>query len=990
MISKKIKEILLGSEQSERMIALETIEKIESKDIDFLVQTAWGFDLGYLDKVVRIIATVKDEKSASTIDTILFTCTEVSQEPIRRTCLDVLSANPTQIATETLFNTARNQKFYQTQCQAVKNLGTRQSGEKILEFLHEIIRDGKHIPTTEEMKREPYRLISCALEALSSETLRNEESAKVILDKISDPGCEEIYRQKGVEYLGQMGFQSIVDHTLDMIKQYPNNTNVVFPLLRLLTNLKPTKEQKHRVHEAIGTMLTIANPLATINADLVDVMKATLDEDLIDIITAKTFTWELNGPAGSPIVEMLRTCPKESPKTITALLRYAETPQWSVNKMYVLPNLNASYLENPLEVIRKIYESNNSNHKECRDYLRQQQNTADNREGLVKNICDSIEIFVLNRLEDIEQFKRYFSQYFGELQNIVPPLLKDSIDEINWHLTTKNCLYRLISLSTKLNADERSILEEELSKLIDNFLSNSKTGPEFVERTIDDCFLRQNRTAAKYVLTIACTREKHRKNTIHSLVRRAADFFQKQKTCTLDEKSFQKWVSQEIVQQWKEDCKPMLVECLIKDGKFNEWVYDTIHQHSLIDVKIIVRGLSSDISESYTIRLLEDLVGTYDKQAEEVLVQKIDRGQTTKIRTAAIKSAGTIFDCNTGRQCPNSILKAINERFTEQDKEVREAAYISLGKICSEQSIDSLLEAKIKDKKLGAIITKSLDNIFTKFSKTKPDQNNIETTIAWIKVIGKLGDKRGFELLTSYVAPSSYHRDESVRIAAVQAMGKVGSSENILFFENLKATESHVPKIVEEIDRSIGLISNVGDFELSEIFRKLTDNHPTFSNSQLDLAKILGDKTPTIKYQCLEAHKSWLKGKYSLYATHLDNVCDLVAKRILDVFKDDLFRGDGAKYVGVRRNKNANSRYEFLKANFNLLLGSCFSTVHALRVENPIPHAEDTATDQPKEELSHEDGELAKSNFTTAITKAVEMLKSKLFAEKGVPPGNNT
>ena len=152
-----------------------------------------------------------------------------------------------------------------------------------------------------------------------------------------------------------------------------------------------------------------------------------------------------------------------------------------------------------------------------------------------------------------------------------------------------------------------------------------------------------------------------------------------------------------------------------------------------------------------------------------------------------------------------------------------------------------------------------------------------------------------------------------------------------------------------------------------------------FSDPQLDLVKIFSDKAGPIKTQCFRAYKSWLNGDYSLYATHLDNVCDLISKRLLDVFKDELFGNDSGKYVGLRRSNKVNSRYEFLKSKSVFsLIGSCFGIIHALRVEAPIPHGEYTQTEREKTDLSPEDGELAKKNFINAISKSVEMLKKKV------------
>lgn len=984
MISKKTKKVLLEEDESERKRALEFIKRMDSKDIDFLVQTTWSFDQSYLQAVVQQIARVRNEKSASAISTILFACTEKSQDPIRIKCIDALAQNSTEPATEALVNVAKNQKFYSTQCHAVRKLGTRQREQRIVMLLHGIVEEGQYTPTTDEAKRDPHRLVLCAFEALSSESLRNEESAKVILEKTADPGCQEIYRQKGVKYLAQMGFQSTVDPALDKIEQYLNNTEIVFPLFRLLTSLKGGKQQKQRVHQVIGTMLPTVNPRDTLNADLVGLMKATLDEDLIDILTAKTCTWELNGPAGGPIVEMLRACPKESTRTIKGLLRYADTPQWSVNKQYVLPNLNASYLENPLEVVREIFESDIRSRVECRDFLRQQQNTPTNREAMVKNICDGIEAFVQDPPDDKEEFNRYLSQYFGELGNIVPPLLKDGINENDWRLATNNCVYRLVKLSSKANAEKRSAISEELTKLIDHFFSNPRTGSQVVEKAINDWLVRtRTRTPAKYMLMDACAAEKHRSNAIRILIRRAAGFHDKGGVPTDEESLYQKWVSENVVARWEEEAKPVLDECLVENDEFNAWAYETLRVHDLLDCSIVVRGLTSKISDLYTMRLLEDLIPRYSADAENILVQKIRHGRPAKIRASGTTAAGAIFDYDVNPNCPNTVLGAVHERFSEQSREVREAAYVSLGKICSAESIDVLQKAKAKDTKLESVIKQSLDNIFARFSEAKPSEDNVDTTIAWIKVIGKLADKRGFEKLKPYVDPESYHRDEAVRIAAVAAMGLVGTSEHIAFLEELRQKESHFPELTREIDRAIGFISNIGDFKLLDVVRQLTDDDPAFSDLTLDLSTIFGKRAQSIKNHCFQAYKAWNSQDYSLYVTQLDNVCDLLGKTIIDVFRNELFGGNEKRYVSVKTSDSPENRYNLIKGKFDSVTGSCFIIIHALRVKAPIAHPEDSKTEQPKRELSSDEGELAKENFINAVTKSVEKLRDKVLPTHG-------
>ena len=53
MISKKARKELLDEDESRKIQALDSIKSIDSKDIDFIVQTAWGFDQSYLQKVVQ-------------------------------------------------------------------------------------------------------------------------------------------------------------------------------------------------------------------------------------------------------------------------------------------------------------------------------------------------------------------------------------------------------------------------------------------------------------------------------------------------------------------------------------------------------------------------------------------------------------------------------------------------------------------------------------------------------------------------------------------------------------------------------------------------------------------------------------------------------------------------------------------------------------------------------------------------------------------------
>jgi len=425
----------------------------------------------------------------------------------------------------------------------------------------------------------------------------------------------------------------------------------------------------------------------------------------------------------------------------------------------------------------------------------------------------------------------------------------------------------------------------------------------------------------------------------------------------------------------------LLFQNLAKDAVFNEWVYDTLSDNELLDSPIIVQGLNLRPSETYTIKLLQDLIERYTANAENLLVQNISNGRTPRIRATAAKAAGAIFEYAKTRNCPSTVLGALHERFTDQSAEVREASYVSLGQISSEQSIDVLLEAQAKDNELKHVIRDSLDKIFMRFSHARPSEDNTEVTIAWIKVIGKLGDNRGLELVKPYVDPSTAHPEKTVRIAAVDAIGNVGRSDDIAFLEEVRREESHIRDMTNRIDRAIALISNVGDFELLEILRKLTDEHLAFSDPKLDFAKIFGNKATVIKSQCFKAYRSWHSQNYSLYSTHLANVCDLISKRIMELFKDELFQGNEKRYVSVRASQSSENRYDVIKGKFDPVIGSCFKTVHALRVKASIAHPEDSKTEQPKAELSPEEGELAKENFINAITGSVEMLKKKVFGE---------
>ncbi len=836
------------------------------------------------------------------------------------------------------------------------------------------------------MQQRPAFIIS-AFEALSSDSLKNEESALGILEKISDPSCPDVYREQWAKYLAKMGFDSLVDSVLDKIEGDVNNSKVVFPLLGIIKDLKKTTKQKRRIDKVIEQILPQVNQDQGLNENLASLIKDMIDPDLINVISIATCDWPLNKSAGSSIIQILNNCKKDSVKTINALLRYVNTGQWNTNKGHILPNLNKSYSEKPIDVIRKTFENANPNYGECRNYLRQNQNIPNNKEAFVRNITKSLEFFAKECYEDEERLRRYLPTYFNELQTILVPLFKTEILNEDWHLCAKNCLYPLIRLSSKTVTEKLEALNDGLKKLINRFLSNPSTGEKFVERVADDWLVTQNRTPSKYILTEGCRLNEHRAKILEVLIRTASNYCYNGSKATKDRIQFQKWVSKDIVSSWKQESKEFLARYLTEDDVFNEWVYDTLHEHNLIDVSIIVKGLTSTISEPYTTKLLEDLIERYTSDAKNILVQNINNGRTPKIRETAAKTAGLIFDYKIKSHCPNSVLEALHERFTEQNKEVRETAYVSLGKICSEESIDPLLEAKSQEKKLEGVIKQSLDNIFARVSKEEPSQDNIEVIIIWIRVIGKLDDKRGFQLVKPFVDPSTAHPEKAIRIAVVEAIGRVGSSQDIPFLEKLRAEESHLPKMVNGIDRAIGFISNIGDFELLEIMRNLTDKHPTFSDPKLDLAAIFGDKAETIKSQCHQAYKSWLSGSYSLYATLLDNVCDLISKRILDAFKDELFQDDDRKYVSLRRSSKVNSRYEFLKSKADFkLIGSCFGTVHALRVEAPIPHAEDSQTERPKTELSAEDGQLAKDNFINAITKSVQMLKKKVFSHTDGAP----
>jgi len=979
MIPKKTREALLSGDESERKSALGSIKNVDSRDIDFLVETAWSFDPSHLQTVVEQIGKVRNKESAGAISAILFACTEKSQEAIRIKCIDALAENPTGPATQALLNVAMNEKFYRTQCHAVRKLGTRQPEQRILILLHGIVEAGPRTPMSDEEKGDPHRLVLHAFEALTSESLGNPESAEVILNKIGDPGCEEYYRQEGIKHLAKTGFPSLVDSALDKLEEHLENDKVVFPLCGLLAELRQTRKQRIRVQEAVEVLLGKTRPTQAMNPHLVRLMKAALDENLIDVVTKKTSTWELNGPAGSPIVELLNACPKTKVSTVTALLRYAESPQWSGNKGRVLPNLKEAYRENGKAVVRSLFESDRPAYRECRDYLRQQYNTPADRENLVANIREGIEAFVAAAGYEAERFERHLSEYFRELRNILPPLLKDSISDQAWQLATDRSLYPLIKLVSKCELEQRSALGGELSELIDDFLSNPTTGSQFVDRSADDWLVRRKRSAAKYVLNQACVAEKHRKSTIQIVVCRAARFFHKGEAITHEEGLFQKWVSQNVVGRWKTEAKSVLEGCLVEKDEFNPWAYDSLRVHDLLGPSVITRGLASKIAEAREIELLQDLVANYTPNAEAILVQKIRHGRTAGIRACATKTAGAVFDYSQNPTCPNSVLDAIHERFTEQSKDVREVAYASLGKIRSEQSIDPLSQVRTKDKRFRGIIEESLNCIFERFADAKPDESNVETTIAWIEVIGKLGDVRGFELLKPYVDSSSYHREQTVRKATIEAMGRVGSSDHIPFLQELKKKEEHVPDLIDEIDRAVARISNVGDFELLDIMRKLTDGHPAFDSPVLDLTRLFIKRTQVLKNQCFKAYKAWHGEEYSLYATRLDCVCDLVAKTLLEVFREELFGEDDKKFVSVSTSESPDTRYNFIKARFDKVIGSCFNTVHALRVKAPEAHPEDAKTGEPRAELLADDAGLAKDNFISAVTKSVKKLREKVL-----------
>lgn len=979
MIPKKTRKELIGEDESRRIAALDSIKRIDSEDLDLILRTAWAFDLNYLERVVRKIAEVKNEKSAFVISSILFASTEKSQEPIRIQCLEALSKNPTDAANHALINVAKNQTFYGTQCYAVKKLGLRKRNESVLALLHDIIEGGKYQPSTEESKQKPHELLLSAFEALSSASLRNENSALFILRKISDPSCQNIYREQGAKRLVEMGFDSLLDHVLDSIEEHISNSKVLFPLLGIIEGLKKSVKQKGRIQKVIEQILPSWNQDQPLNENLVALIKNIIDPNLVDTISTATCNWQLNRPAGTAITEILNTSPKSSVKTINALLRYADTGQWNTNKTYILENLNQCYLERPIDVIRKTFENDTANYVQCRNDLTVKRNTPETREAYVKNITKSIQSFVKQRQEDIQMVNRYLSHYFEELKKILLPLFKDTIRDEDWYLCTKKCIYPLINILSQTPTDKRESVDKALTNLIDAFLNISKTCNEFVKRASDDWLVSRFRTPSKYILTQGCKSDKHKGNIIETLIERASRYFYKGSSAARDEVQFQNWVSKNIISIWKEESRESLLIYLTKDNEFNEWVYERLYDHDFVDGYVIAKGLESRVSEPYAIRLLEDLIERYTDDAENILVQNINNGTTAQIRAAAAKSTGAIYDYKIKPQCPKIVLEALHERFTEQNREVRKAAYISLSRICSEQSIDPLLEAKSKDKKLEDIIRQSLDNIFARFSEARPSEDNVEATIAWIKLIGKLGDKRGFKLLKPYVDPASYHVSEAVRIATVQAMGIVGASDDIPFLEKLKETESHLPGLIKEADRGIGFISNIGDFELLDIMRQLTDEHSTFSEPTLDLTRIFDKKAQSIKNHSFQAFKAWNSQNHSLYVTHLDNVCDLISKRIMEVFRNELFQGDDKKYVSLKTSDKPDNRYNFLKGKFDSVVGSCFIVIHALRVKAPIAHAEDSKTEEPKRELSPEEGELARENFINAITRSVEMLKKKVF-----------
>jgi len=988
MISKKMRDALSDEDQGKRYAALDSIKKIDPRDLDLVVQSAWGFDETYLRRVVQVITQVRDERSALAISSILFASTQESQEAIRTACLDALSQNPTEAATNTLIQVAKNQKFYTTQCEAIKRLGSRGKEDRILAVLHDIVMEKNYFPSTEEAKTQakaqPYALVLSAFEALSSTSLRNEKSVLVILNKISNPSCENPYREQGAKHLAKMGFDSLVDPVLDKVEENVADLKVVFPLLGAIKNLKKDDKQKQRLRRLIEQILPQVSQDQALNENLVSLMEDIMDADLVEVISIVTSNWILGKSAGRSVVRILDACPKNSPKTIIALLRYAETPQWNSNQSYVLPNLNKCYYEKPTHVIRKTFENDKPNYGECRDSLRLKQNTQEHRDAFVRNITESLQMFFKERQQDRSAFNAYVSLYFDELRKILSPLFQQSISDEDWRVCTKNCLYPLISALPKTAQEKRELLDHSLTGLIDNFLNIGATCTEFVERASSDWLATRTRSQAKYILERGTEIEKHRKTTLELLICRASDYSWKPESATRDEIQYQKWVAKDIVSAAKEDSREFLVQNLAKDNVFNEWGYDTLHEHNLLDVSIIIKGLTLKISELYTTKLLEDLALIYTPAAEDILVQNIKNGRTVNIRAVATKAAGNIFDHKVSSGCPNTILGAVHERFTEQRKDVREEAYASSGKICSDQSIDPLQKTMVKDTKLQGAIKQALDNIFAKFADAKPNEDDAEQTIAWIKVMGKLRDKRAFPLLKPYVDPSTYHRNKTVRMEAIKAIGMLATSEHIQFLENLKDLESHEPELIYEIDRAIGLASNVGDFEFLDIVRKLTDNNSTFSDPKLDLPQLFGDNAKSIKYQCVRAYKFWLGEDYSYYATHLNSVCDAVSKVMMDVFKDKLFGEDDKKYISLRRTDKAISRYNILKSKPGFqLIGSCFGTIHALRVEAPVAHGEDSHTDQPKTDLSPEDGQLAKRNFINAITKSVEMLKKKTFPETG-------
>lgn len=977
MISKEHKEALLGNDEAKRLQTMQSLDRLDSEDMDFLVRTAFNFDRGYLEKVIDRIAKVNNEKSACLISTILFALIEETQEPIRVKCIDALSQNSTYIATQVLINVAKNQRFYKIQCLAVKRLGLRKKEVEVLSILHNIIEEEKYLPSSEAGKQPPHILILSAFEALSSDSLRNLESALSILDKITDPSSGGVYIEYGVKYLARTGLNSLVDSVLDKIEEYEADRKIVFPLMRLLKDLKHKKIQRNRIHKLIERILPTIDQNQQLNNDLALIMKATVDENLLDIVSAATCGWDLNMPAGSLIIEILNMVPKNSPRTVDALLRYAGTGQWNTNRNRVFPNLNDCYLDQPIYVIRKTFENKNPTYIQCRDYLRGQQNTDENRESLITNITRSIEASVKESHEDKEKLNGYIHIYFNELQIVLAPLFKSEISDRAWRVCTRNCLYPLTKISTEIGSAKRKSLDEGLKTLISGFLGNSRTGQRFIERTADEWLASRTRTFSKYILIGGCSFDEHRSKIIEILITRASDCFHKGNNATTNEVWFQKWVSKEIVGDWKQECKGILVEHLTKNDAFNEWVYDTLQEHELLDASIIAAGLTSRLSESYEMKLLGDLIENYTSKEEGLLLQKIRNGRSPKVRAKAVETAGRIFDYHERDQCPNSVLHAIHEKLSEH-REVRETAYVSLGLICSAQSIDHLLGARQKDKTLKSVIEKCLDNLFEKFSKAKPNESDVEKTIEWIRTIGKLGDPRGFQLLKNYVDPSTYHRDERVRLASIQALGKLGSSKDIPLLESLKETESHMPEFVQEIDRAIAQISNLGDFDILDIMQKLTEGNKVFTDPTLDLTRIFGNKSSLIKNQCFKAYKAWHDEDYSLYVTRLDSVCDLVSKRIFDVFKDEIFV-DEKQHISVRTSQNTDTRYGFIKAHFDRTIGSCFSTVHALRVQADIAHPEDSRTEEPRAELTLEDGELAKDNFISAITKSIDKLKSKLL-----------